>query len=757
MQAGADYQNRVAAWLATKMLAGREGRPFAPSGTIQIIRSETGESVDDLLVGTELGRFGFIQAKRKLSLSTMDDSELASVFNQAVRQLLHPTEPEKRPWSRALNPEHDKLLLVTSSESPDGIKHDLAIVLRRISGLAPLQTLTDAAQTQKEIAALEIALGHLDREWKKEAGRTPTDEERRRLLALLEIEVLDVESGQVGERESLGDLRTGVLTNPMQEHVAWNSIVSACKQTAILRSGIDVAVLRKILWSEDILLQHEWPYRKDIEALVKHTESTLNLLSENSRIQITGNTIKIERDVVSELLKVSATVSFVLVGEPGAGKSGVIHELASRLLSSGYDVVCLAVDKVDFSSIPGLSDELGMVHALVEVIKHWDGQKQGFVFIDALDAARGEASATAILDFIQLVKGSAKRWSIIASVRKWDLRYSPRLRDLFPATGSPILAPKFEFPEFGNLGHVKVDIFTDEEFSKCCSQWSALKALPNVANSELIKLLHVPFNLRIAVDLLDSGMAASEFASLHDQVGLLQAYWDWRVTQSPGGDERERVLRLCLADMVANRRLQADRSKASTGGGGPALAQLLSSNVLSEWQANPETLPQRHILAFSHNLLFDFGAEQLFFPHNSADFMRVLSEQPDLVLVLRPSLHMRMQRLWSTDRDGFWELAFELCAIGNISPLIQSAPLTVLAENAKGPSDVEPIAAELRKKRDAQRPGTFNVFRHLIGILVSGKPDNRPDLGPDAGPWCALVLDASKIIHDPEEEEKIHG
>ena len=113
--------------------------------------------------------------------------------------------------------------------------------------------------------------------------------------------------------------------------------------------GIDVAVLRKILWGENILLQHEWSYRKDIEALVKHTESTLNLLSENSRIQIAGNTIKIERDVVSELLKVSATGSFVLVGEPGTGKSGVIHELASQLLSSGYDVVCLAVDKLDRS------------------------------------------------------------------------------------------------------------------------------------------------------------------------------------------------------------------------------------------------------------------------------------------------------------------------------------------------------------------------------------------------------------------------
>jgi hypothetical protein len=51
------------------------------------------------------------------------------------------------------------------------------------------QALADAAQTQKEIKALETALGHADREWKKETEITPTDEEKRRLLALLDIEV----------------------------------------------------------------------------------------------------------------------------------------------------------------------------------------------------------------------------------------------------------------------------------------------------------------------------------------------------------------------------------------------------------------------------------------------------------------------------------------------------------------------------------------------------------------------------------------
>jgi hypothetical protein len=252
-------------------------------------------------------------------------------------------------------------------------------------------------------------------------------------------------------------------------------------------------------------------------------------------------------------------------------------------------------------------------------------------------------------------------------------------------------------------------------------------------------------------------MALSEFSSLHDQMGLLQAYWNRRVTQSPGADERESVLRLCLADMIKNHRLQAERSKVSTGSE-PALAQLLSSNVLSEWQVNQEALPQRHILAFAHNVLFDFAGEELYFPHNHNDFTRLMIDQPDIALVLRPSLHMRMQRLWSTNRDAFWNLTFELCAAGNISPLVQAAPLTVVAENATTVSDVEPLAIELRKSADVQRLGTSNVYRHLVGVLVSGKPGNRSHLGTQAGPWYALVLSAcSQEIQTPKQEKAANG
>ena len=132
MQGGADYQNRVAAWIATKMLSEGSAEPVGPRGKVVYLAAETGASIDDLLVGSESGGYAFIQAKRKLFLSERENSDLASTVKQAVRQLTGSDDAEeKRPWSRTLNPDSDRILLVTSSDSGAPITAHLRAVVRR--------------------------------------------------------------------------------------------------------------------------------------------------------------------------------------------------------------------------------------------------------------------------------------------------------------------------------------------------------------------------------------------------------------------------------------------------------------------------------------------------------------------------------------------------------------------------------------------------------------------------------------------------
>lgn len=74
------------------MLAERDARPIVPPGTIVHLRSETREAIDDLLVATDQDNFAFIQVKRRLSLSGLPTSDLASVF----AQMCSPVSPPER-------------------------------------------------------------------------------------------------------------------------------------------------------------------------------------------------------------------------------------------------------------------------------------------------------------------------------------------------------------------------------------------------------------------------------------------------------------------------------------------------------------------------------------------------------------------------------------------------------------------------------------------------------------------------------------
>jgi hypothetical protein len=741
MQGGARYQNQVTAWMAAKMLAERPAAPILARGALTYIAAETGEAVDDVLAGNDQGSFAFVQAKRKLSLSTREGSDLESVVNQAVRQIVATEEPSKRPWSRALNPDSDRLLLITASDSPATIKTHLRKALQRISGLHPEQDIMDAAKNHHEEEALGDLVTLLNREWEKVSGTAPTVDEQKFFLKLFDVEVLDPDDGETHESVAKADLAAFVLEDSSQEHIAWTSLVTICGTSAARQTGFTLEGLRRSLRADNLALKAVPSFDADIEALRRHTKTTLDHLAGLARIQIGGQELKIDRSAVTELIHVAQQTSSLVIGQPGAGKSGATYDTARRLQEQGYDVICFAVDRLDFTSLSQVQAELGLKHSLTDVIRAWDGKGKGIILIDALDAARGAAAGEVILALIQELKNGS-RWNVVASVRKWDLRYNPELRATFRLASATQVAAELTEPEFCDVTHVNVPVFSSEELDEICSRSTPLQTLKESANADTVALLRVPFNLRLAAELLDSGMEPAELSPLRDQVGLLEAYWKRRVAVVPDGDSREQVLRLCLSDMVANRRLRTSRAKALEGGGTEPLQQLLSLNVLSEWQASSTSSPNRQLLAFAHNVLFDFGAAELYLPYEPDDFLALMAAHPDLALLLRPSLHMRFQRLWMTDKALFWDLTFRLCANESLPALLQSCPLGIVAQNAKTANDVELLAEQLRRSPANRTPGAARAYRHLVGVLVASASDNQPDLGADAGPWLVLASDA---------------
>jgi len=77
---GMDFQHRVTAWVAVRILAEKEvSLPWdlPVTTTLEWLRCETEQPVDDLLVGTADGGLVFSQIKHTLQLSTSANQSIA--------------------------------------------------------------------------------------------------------------------------------------------------------------------------------------------------------------------------------------------------------------------------------------------------------------------------------------------------------------------------------------------------------------------------------------------------------------------------------------------------------------------------------------------------------------------------------------------------------------------------------------------------------------------------------------------------------
>jgi hypothetical protein len=749
MHRGSDYQAGVAAWLAVEMLAEGQGGPISPGGRITFLRGETQESMDDLLVGTASDRYGFIQTKSKVVFSDKPDGEFASVIDQAVRQVADRDDAGiTRPWSRTLSPSTDRLLLVTGPRSGSKINDLLRDVLNRAKDLAPGQPLSDSAVTEGQSEVLDTTAKLIRARWLATTGRAVTELEVLSVLALLSVETIDVDSGQQGEREAIRTLRTVVIEDPNQEGAAWSSVLKACKNMVKDRSGLDIVSLRRKLLDDGIALRSVPSYRKDIERLQAHTDSALRNLRDLSQIILDGASVHIDRTAVRQLESVADQNSHLVTGHPGAGKSGALYDLAILLKGKG-DVVCLAADRLDVASLPGLRSELGLEHEVADVFANWQSAGPGYLLIDALDAARGTRAADALLALMREVIQTESRWHVIACIRKFDLRYSIDLQDLFRYYGRSEVASGFVDSDFPFIRHLNVPLLSEEELGQLQEKAPALFELYAAGSPELRLLLHVPFNLRLAATLLDTGMLREDFAPVQTQIDLLERYWNRRVIDSAGGDDREAVLRKVLSEMVSKRRLQVDREAASVSGLTQALDQLLSRHVLTEWRPSLSEAPDRRSLAFEHNFLFDFALTKLLLPSGNDDLVQMLENDPDSVIVLRPSLALRAQALWAKKREQFWDMAMEFCGASKLSLLAQMIPMVTVAENARQIDSLQPLIDAVDSVSPVEAQAGRKALRHLVGVLKSGRQENRPVAGTDPGPWCNLI---ERITRVPKPE-----
>ncbi|MEU0990894.1 hypothetical protein [Streptomyces sp. NPDC005953] len=740
---GFDYQHRVAAWLAVTAVAASASPSVQGmwSGTVERIACETGEPVDDCRVHTSDGQTLALQAKRSITLSTSEESELGKTVAQFVQQHLLPGH------------EQDQLVLVTSRDASKPVRNDLAQVLDRLRDAPAEQDEASLVFNSDQTDAYNKFVAHAMREWAKQLGGTPSTAELRRFLARCHVWVLDVEQSGLEERESLRTLRASVITDPGQAEAAWHVLLSTCAQLAINHSGADVRQLQQALSSAGVSLATVRDFTSDVQRLVRTTQDTLNQLSHGlTTVPTPQGPVAITRTVTGMGTRAQDS-SVLVVGEPGAGKTVVVHELTQQARAEGRPVLFLSVAGVDARSTGMLQTELGLEHPLVDILEQWQPGSTGLLAIDALDAARVDSSTELWRSIIADVHRRLPNWQVAASIRTWDLQHSPQLRALFPG------------------GPVQVGDLMDEEVAQVTDVFPALRDLLSHASGQQRHLMRNPFNLRLAAELLLDGAAAAQLRTVDSRLDLLERYWEARVARGTEGIAKTAVLgRLCAA-AVQERRLTVPAQKILEGdtAASEVLRALLSSSVLT--QAPTIMGPTAHgPLQFAHHVLFDYAVAVTYLSQSPDGLQERLAADPDLLLFARPSIDMYLRTAWARDPGVFCALALALMTLPSPG-MAATAIADVVTDDCHQAADLEPllspdphteeganrvlaaiaIAVSLKLKEGSlQHPGVWaKVAEHLsrtparslpaLGVLVTDLASHRAVLDEQQLRLCGLA------------------
>lgn len=679
------------------------------------MRFETEAPVDDILVATSAGGFVAIQAKTSVSASRDLASPFGKTVAQFVRHWLACRDGDgSLQWNRPLDRQKDCLVLAVGPETPGGIRGVMAEALRLAA--QPGGAALNEAQTR----AFGNFAACVEQAW-AETTADPYDSAIATTLAGF-VRILTFDPAGL-EREALLATMASAFANPADAPAALATLVEYSGQLMAQRGGADLRTIRQQLMGRGLALLPPPDFRHDIEALQAHSRAVAESLTRYEVVEaVAGAQVTIERECQAAIRKAAATGPLLIVGEPGAGKSGVLNALARDLREAGDDVLELAVDRYSVESLEGLAQELRLRHALIETLDAWDGPRPGWIIVDALDATRGGKGEGVFRTLIERVMESGKRWRVIASIRTFDLRMGQQFRALFK--GLPPVA-ELQEPGFPNVRHVRVPAWSDAEFAQLLDRIPALSAAVENAPEVLRDLAVVPFNTRLLCELIKDGLVSADFSHVASQAQLLQLYWDHRV-QAIGAPALACILRTVEA-MVGARALRAPVAVAA--GSDPATLDALEhEGVLISGD-------QRRWVQFRHHLLFDFAAARVLLdPEGLIAGTLRFPKSEARGLMLAPALNLLLSEIWDRDagRCDFWSAAARLLADEEGDPVIRSAVARMGAEYPRESQDLTLLASRIV----AEEVEAAKLFMHVSGALAI-RLEDHPET--PLAPWVELL------------------
>jgi len=719
---GVNFQQSLGAVIAAWMLTEGTIDQRLRLGSTKVVgmRMETEAPLDDVLAETSDGGFVSMQAKTNLSSSAYLASEFGKTVDQIVRQwrLCRDGNGDKG-WNRPLDPAKDRLVIVVGPDSPATIRKHLA------RGLEARRQIGPAVLTKSERKALNDFDTCIRLSWAAATTDPLTDFTMDALSKLTFVYTIDPAGT---DRTAITTTLGPAAADPADAASVLNLLERMSGDLMSTRGGVDVPGLRRDLIGRGAKLNSRPDFRTDIGALRTYSLQIEQTLRAYEIVEAeAGRPIGIERHCQSAVYSAALAGNLILIGEPGAGKSAVINALGRNLRSQGHDVIELAVDRFSVESLEGLSNALGLHHNLLDVLKAWDGPGPAFVLLDALDAGRGGSAETVFKRLIEAVIELGGRWTVLASIRTFDLRLGHNFRALFKGTPPDLALRSADFPV---VRHIQVPPWSDQEFDELLGLSPRLAEVLRGSPAKLRELAMVPFNTRLLADLVAAGAVSRDFRAVDSQLALLDLYWERRVEHH--GSAAEVCLRTVVAEMVERRTLRAPRLTVAAQNPN-ILDALVGEGVLV-------STDQQRSVQFRHHLLFDYVANRVFLDASGIVAGQSAFPKADgLGLVLAPAMSFLLRGLWieDTQHSNFWSAVSQLLGGQDCDPVIRGIAARMAAELPVVADDISPFT-QMIGRHDSS---ALRALPHIVSAIAVRLEDEPVTA---FAPWVKLALELSK-------------
>ncbi|NTU49991.1 MAG: ATP-binding protein, partial [Desulfobulbaceae bacterium] len=673
-EAGIAFQAAVATWMAVHILVRMPvgGRFGINNQSFPVaIRLETGEGLDDIEVSQSDGGVIKVQCKTTANLSAGSNSALTKTVDQLVRWVADAK-------AACCLPD------LTSNVAVLAVREDAPRTLDQLNSACRAFDLggnwreTLRQRNQNERAALGVFETLATSFWAEHrSGVEPEDGDLMDLARIFRIARFSMDEGDFDWREASRLLGRHLFGGEVAGDKPLRDLM--CIMRNLISSGApaDRDGLLRALRQRGHNDTGSPGFESDVAKLREVTERELTRLKRHSHLPI-GAGLPITRESDAPLVVAMQSGSLLVVGEPGAGKTGALVHSASAIIDSGDTVVFLSVDRYSGVSIASdLASELGLRHSIVETLAAMPGPGRKILIIDALDAARAGFSAGVFVSLIEAVHEQlADDWIVVASIRTFDLKNGRRFQQFF--AGTPV-NERYVEPDLKTVHHFLVPRLSERDLATVGNISPELGALLEAAQPSLVDLLSNIFNLSLAAQLLADGRDPAMFSVISTQSELIDAYENYRLNRT----QLQQATKVTVAEMVRRRRLTVRKVLIEH----PGLDEVIQTGVLSE---------TGDFVSFSHHVLFDHAAGHFYLEWDDPERLlsQLTGDTADAIL-LAPALRFAVEYLWRSDDHGgrskFWTLVIGIFAENSIDPILGNVALRIAVENVEEEHDLDSL------------------------------------------------------------------